>query len=172
MKTLSFAMVFLGGSLSALADAPTTALLLPASSTVQPTADPTVSPAVVPAPLPAASAREITWHSFEGAGIMLTDGCADGLTFTGTAGQAEVGIMAALDADSDLSFVSGFWAGGGDEICAGDFNGDGELTPDDLADFITCYFSNPPCGSADVSIDGTVNPDDLADYIGAYFAGC
>ena len=166
MKTLSFAFVVLGVSLSALADAPPTTP--PASSPLPPAAEPTV----VPAPVPSASAREITWHSFEGAGIMLTDGREDGLTFTGTAGQTDVGFMVAIEADSNLSFVSGFWAGGGDELCAGDFNGDGELTPDDLADFITCYFSNPPCGSADVSIDGTVNPDDLADYIAAYFAGC
>ncbi len=56
--------------------------------------------------------------------------------------------------------------------CAPDLNGDGNLDPDDLADYIACYFASPPCPQADVSGDGNVDPDDLADYIAAYFAGC
>ena len=56
--------------------------------------------------------------------------------------------------------------------CAPDFNGDGNLDPDDLADYIGAYFSEPAPLSADFNRDGTVDPDDLADYIGAYFAGC
>jgi probable HAF family extracellular repeat protein len=56
--------------------------------------------------------------------------------------------------------------------CAADFNGDGTLDPDDLADFIACYFTEPPCPLADYSGDGTTDPDDLSDFIAAYFAGC
>jgi len=56
--------------------------------------------------------------------------------------------------------------------CPPDFNGDGTLDPDDLADYIACYFTSPPCPQADVNADGTADPDDLADYIAAYFAGC
>jgi len=56
--------------------------------------------------------------------------------------------------------------------CAADFDRDGALSPDDLSDFIGCYFSQPPCSGGDFNVDGAVDPDDLADYIGAYFAGC
>lgn len=57
-------------------------------------------------------------------------------------------------------------------LCDADFNADGLLDPDDLGDYINCYFSNPPCAKADFNHDGSVNPDDLGDYINAYFAGC
>ena len=56
--------------------------------------------------------------------------------------------------------------------CAADFNGDGTLDPDDLADYIGAFFSEPAPLTADFNGDGTVDPDDLADYIGAFFAGC
>jgi len=56
--------------------------------------------------------------------------------------------------------------------CTADFNGDGNLDPDDLADYISCYFSQPPCASADFDQSGNIDPDDLADYISAFFAGC
>jgi len=44
------------------------------------------------------------------------------------------------------------------------------VDPDDLSDYIACYFAAPPCGGADFNGDGTADPDDLSDYIGAYFA--
>ncbi|MBL8757311.1 MAG: hypothetical protein JNK35_02635 [Phycisphaerae bacterium] len=56
--------------------------------------------------------------------------------------------------------------------CAADYNGDGNLDPDDLSDYIACYFSLPPCDRADFSSDGNVDPDDLSDFIAAYFGGC
>jgi len=56
--------------------------------------------------------------------------------------------------------------------CPADFNADGELNPDDLADYIGCYFAEPACSGADFNADGQANPDDLADFIGAFFAGC
>jgi len=59
-----------------------------------------------------------------------------------------------------------------DSTCAPDFNNDGTLNPDDLADYIGSYFSVPPGLGSDFNNDGTTDPDDLADYIGAYFAGC
>lgn len=58
-----------------------------------------------------------------------------------------------------------------DAGCAADFNGDGELNSDDLADFINCFFAVPACNGADFNGDGDANGDDLADYINAFFAG-
>ncbi len=57
-------------------------------------------------------------------------------------------------------------------LCAADINGDGNLDPDDLSDYIACYFTTPPCDQADYSGNGSIDPDDLSDYIGAYFQGC
>ncbi|MGD9688422.1 MAG: hypothetical protein AB7K52_04355 [Phycisphaerales bacterium] len=56
--------------------------------------------------------------------------------------------------------------------CAADFNGDGNLDPDDLGDYINCYFGVPPCDQADFNNDGNIDPDDLGDFINAYFSGC
>jgi len=56
--------------------------------------------------------------------------------------------------------------------CRADINCDGELNPDDLADYIGLFFSQPAPIAADFNRDGVVNPDDLADYIGAFFGGC
>ncbi len=52
--------------------------------------------------------------------------------------------------------------------CLADFNGDGSVDPDDLGDYINCYFSGS-CGRADFNGDGSVNPDDLGDFINVYF---
>ncbi|MGD9688442.1 MAG: hypothetical protein AB7K52_04255 [Phycisphaerales bacterium] len=56
--------------------------------------------------------------------------------------------------------------------CAADFNADGDLNPDDLGDYINCYFAVPSCEGADFNRDGAIDPDDLGDFINAYFAGC
>lgn len=55
-------------------------------------------------------------------------------------------------------------------ICDADFNGDGDINPDDLGDFLNCYFSVPACERGDYNGDGDINPDDLGDYINSYFA--
>jgi hypothetical protein len=56
--------------------------------------------------------------------------------------------------------------------CAADFDNSGTLNPDDLADYIACYFTVPPCPRANQDGDEAVNPDDLADFIALFFAGC
>jgi hypothetical protein len=57
--------------------------------------------------------------------------------------------------------------------CPADFNGDGNRDPDDLADFITCFFLDVQfpgfCPAADFNADGFRNPDDLADFITIFF---
>ncbi len=58
-------------------------------------------------------------------------------------------------------------------VCPADFNGDGFVDPDDLSDYIGCFFEAPPCPRADVNNDGFADPDDLSDYIGLFFSsGC
>ncbi|MBL8757979.1 MAG: hypothetical protein JNK35_06070 [Phycisphaerae bacterium] len=75
---------------------------------------------------------------------------------------------------------SGYWALSeititgeiGSPVCVADYNFDGNLDPDDLSDYISCFFSAPPCPETDLNADGNIDPDDLADYIALYFAGC
>jgi len=57
-------------------------------------------------------------------------------------------------------------------ICSADFNCDGMLDPDDLADYIGAFFSVPAGAGSDFNADGVTDPDDLADFIGAFFSGC
>ncbi len=60
--------------------------------------------------------------------------------------------------------------------CPADFNQDGNVDPDDLSDFITCFFTQVTipgaCTEADFNVDGNVDPDDLADYITTFFSPC
>jgi len=56
--------------------------------------------------------------------------------------------------------------------CPSDFDRSGIVNPDDLSDYIACYFTFPPCDDADFNADGTADPDDLSDFIAAFFAGC
>ena len=56
--------------------------------------------------------------------------------------------------------------------CVADFNGDGTLDPDDLADYIAIFFAVPAGAGSDFNADGNTDPDDLADFIAAFFAGC
>ncbi|MGD9688615.1 MAG: right-handed parallel beta-helix repeat-containing protein [Phycisphaerales bacterium] len=53
--------------------------------------------------------------------------------------------------------------------CPADFNRDGAIDPDDLGDYINCYFAPLPCSRADFNEDGQSDPDDLGDFINAYF---
>ncbi|MGE3320848.1 MAG: matrixin family metalloprotease [Phycisphaerales bacterium] len=53
--------------------------------------------------------------------------------------------------------------------CPADFNGDGNVDPDDLGDYINCFFQIPACPQADFNNDGNVDPDDLGDFINVFF---
>jgi len=55
-------------------------------------------------------------------------------------------------------------------LCIADYNGDGLLDPDDLADFIAAFFDDSEAHRTDFNGDGFVDPDDLADYIHEFFA--
>jgi len=53
--------------------------------------------------------------------------------------------------------------------CSVDFDGNGLADPDDVADFITAYFSEAPPAACDFNGDGLIDPDDLADFITEFF---
>ncbi|MGD9688670.1 MAG: hypothetical protein AB7K52_03085 [Phycisphaerales bacterium] len=66
-----------------------------------------------------------------------------------------------------------FRTSAGDGGCPADFNNDGNVDPDDLGDYINCFFGNAAnpgsCPEADFNNDGSADPDDLGDFINIYF---
>lgn len=57
-----------------------------------------------------------------------------------------------------------------DTTCTADFNGSGELSLQDLFDFLGAYLGNDPRG--DFNGDQTLSVQDVLDYLVAYFTGC
>ena len=87
-----------------------------------------------------------------------------GMTDTGGGSAARVAYAAETqDAGREL-FVLG--------VCSTDFNRDGVKNPDDLGDYITGYFTEPPDPRSEYNNDTVINPDDLGDFITAYFGEC
>jgi hypothetical protein len=60
--------------------------------------------------------------------------------------------------------------------CPGDFNASGDITVQDVFDFINAWFAAPLPGQlvnpADFNEDGTVAVQDIFDFLNAWFAGC
>jgi len=103
--------------------------------------------------------------------ICVDDSCAAQTTvqYDVTAGQLLLIRMAQFGGGQHVGQIVITLDGVG---CPPDFNGDGTLDPDDLADYISAFFSQPPGAGSDFNGDGNTDPDDLADYISAYFTGC
>ncbi len=103
---------------------------------------------------------------------IFADACGEASSpafqLTGALGQSVAGRATS----PTFTINAGFWTPGPLVTCRADFNGDGNVDPDDLADYITGFFSVPPSPGADFNGDGNVDPDDLADYITGFFAGC
>src|SRR5262245_53317779 len=100
------------------------------------------------------------------------------ITLSGTIGQCDAGpeMTGTLAGGSIITLTGGCWPvvamAQTPPPCSADFNRDGFLNPDDLADFITCFFLQAQfpgvCPEAEFNGDGFVNPDDLADFITAF----
>jgi hypothetical protein len=107
------------------------------------------------------------------------------------ANRTYASVLANVDRFELTTFQPGFfygsniWSMGFDNLlieidtpadCAADFNDDGFVNPDDLADFITCFFLDVQfpgnCAAADFNGDTFRDPDDLADFITTFFIGC
>jgi len=54
--------------------------------------------------------------------------------------------------------------------CAADFNHSGEVTVQDIFDFLAAYFGNGP--AADVNNSGDITVQDIFDFLALYFTGC
>ncbi len=102
-------------------------------------------------------------------------------TLAVASGPVSVQTGLALDGEASSGLPSGDgFPGGGFSVeftvegrrCEADFNRDGRVDPDDLSDYIACYFSAPPCPEADLNADTIIDPDDLSDFISTFFASC
>ncbi len=97
-----------------------------------------------------------------------------------TLGGIVVGASITYDVDDNGSFADSIdqnyqallFVNGAASSCPRDFNGDGNVDPDDLSDYISCFFNTPPCARADLNGDGNIDPDDLSDYIALFFGAC
>ncbi|MFN7019969.1 MAG: GC-type dockerin domain-anchored protein [Phycisphaerales bacterium] len=54
-------------------------------------------------------------------------------------------------------------------FCPGDFNADGQVSVQDIFDFLSAYFNNDP--AADINGDG-LSVQDIFDFLAAYFSTC
>ena len=115
----------------------------------------------------AAGQVTLTSFSIDGGGNVLSGGalsarCTIGSGIGGTA-------MVGGNYRATASFLNPTTTGGAVARCPADIDGDGSVTPDDLAEFMGAYFGNPPDLIADFTRDGRVDPEDLADFLNAYF---
>jgi hypothetical protein len=94
---------------------------------------------------------------------------AEGATLDPTTGDFLFGVYALNGNIIRVSRVT-------EDPCRADFNGDGFINPDDLTDYITCFFLEVQfpgtCPTADFNGDFFVNPDDLTDFITTFFLPC
>jgi hypothetical protein len=88
----------------------------------------------------------IDWSTIDSGGTVATDG-QGGWSLEGTIGQADAHNP---QANPGFSLSGGYWPSQG--FCATDYNQDGFLNLDDLGDFITDFYTQPP-------IPGGVQPD-------------
>jgi hypothetical protein len=84
--------------------------------------------------------------------------------------QARYRCLAALPCGTTVSFPAQLML---TPCCPSDFNGDGLRNPDDLSEFITCFFLDLQfpgfCPPSDFNRDGLLNPDDLSEFITIFF---
>jgi hypothetical protein len=74
------------------------------------------------------------------------------------------------------AFITGLRTGTGvigtepSDDCHADFNESGQITVQDLFDFLAAYFDNEP--DADFNGSGLLTVQDIFDFLAAFFAGC
>ncbi|MCC6322231.1 MAG: delta-60 repeat domain-containing protein [Phycisphaerales bacterium] len=93
---------------------------------------------------------------------------ANQLTLSDFTGVAQVfrcvvsnGCSSAISLEVTLSFAP---------ECPADFNGSGEVSVQDIFDFLEAYFGSNP--DADVNDSGDITVQDIFDYLALYFTGC
>lgn len=83
-------------------------------------------------------------------------------------GYSDAGFGSANQIFWDASFPA--QASAAPSTCAADFNGSGDVSQQDLFDFLAAYHSHDL--RADISHDGQLGPQDIFDFLAVYNAGC
>lgn len=121
--------------------------------------------ALLLAPAAMADDPEMTWHTIDAGGVF--DSSYASLTMSATIGQADVGAMYG----GDLALAGGFWVVLEDNgYCIADWDGNGEVTPADVAAFINAWVFDLANGTllTDLSGSGTIEPLDVALFVNAW----
>jgi hypothetical protein len=109
--------------------------------------------------------------SFPGIGTGTLDFSSRGVEWGGIASVMHDGAPISGFTVTSASGID--WVPELGEPCVADFNGDTVLNPDDLSEFITCFFLELQfpgfCAGGDFNGDGLINPDDLSEFITAFF---
>ncbi len=87
-------------------------------------------------------------------------------------GNATSAIIRFTDKDSGWWAITDIQVAGviGQSPCIGDFNGSGNLTVQDIFDFLGAFFSSN--FAADVNNSGSLTVQDVFDFLTSYFTGC
>ena len=120
----------------------------------------------------ASGAYSIDWWTIDGGGDMWATGGA--FELSGTIGQPDAG---ALMTGGNFELAGGLWpgvAGGDDEPCPGDLDGDGDVDLSDLAQLLAHYgtTSGAQYEDGDLDGDGDVDLSDLAALLANYGTAC
>ncbi len=110
----------------------------------------------------------ITWHSIDAGGSMFTTGA--NYRLGSTIGQHDAGPLLSA---GGKAVSGGFWVAAASfpsPPCPADFNRNGQVSVQDIFDFLAAYFGGEI--TADFNGNGQVSVQDIFDYLAAYFAGC
>ncbi len=78
-------------------------------------------------------------------------------------GNNQETVISSLGSVNDIALVP-------DQSCPADFNQSGDVSVQDIFDFLAAYFGNSP--TADFNHSGGISVQDIFDFLAAYFAGC
>lgn len=113
---------------------------------------------------------EISWHTIDGGGAMLSTGGA--FSLGGAIGQPDARSHAQPMMGGTFSLVGGFWV---DAItacsCPGDVNTDGARNGRDIQQFARCLVSGGLCDCADVDGVPGVSVGDISVFVADLLSG-
>jgi hypothetical protein len=114
----------------------------------------------------AAQPYDLSWHTIDGGGHMVSTG--GGFELGGTIGQCDAGPADTAMTGGSFSLVGGFWPGVAAACgCPGDMTGDGRRDGGDIQQFVTCLVSAGACSCADMDGMSGVTIDDVNEFVSA-----
>ena len=108
-------------------------------------------------------------YNLKWSAIACGGGSSAGGTYSmaGTIGQGDAQSVSSPSTGGTYSMIGGFWPG---NRCPADFNGDDQLSVQDIFDFLNAWFAGDP--RADFNGVNGISVQDIFDFLNAWFAGC